>query len=108
MDVDAVNSLSRVAREKGHPVRVMDVFKCAGAHFQRDCNARKNADKQSTGKHSKPWSKSEAEGKSEENKGKSKGQSKGTKGAKGSHKGKTSKIGPSGLENSKSEANSDT
>ena len=43
-----------------------------------------------------------------ENKGKSKGKSKGTKGAKGSHKDKTSKPGLSGLENSKSEASLET
>ena len=94
MNVDAVNSLSRLAREKGHRVRV------GGAHLQRDCNARKNTGKQSSGKgkQSKSWSKSEGKGKSEDNKGKSKGQSKGSKGAKGSHKGKTSKTGLSGLE----------
>ena len=69
-----------------------------------------NTGKQSSGKgkQSKSWSKSEGKGKSKENKGKSKGKSKGTKGAKGSHKGKTSKTGLSGLENSKSEASSDT
>ena len=91
------STLSRLAKEKGHRVRVMDgCFKCGGAHFQRDCNARKSTDKQSSGKgkQSKSWSKSEDKGKSKENKGKSKG----TKGAKGSHKGKTSKTGLSGLE----------
>ena len=50
--------------------------------------------------------------KSKENKGKSKGKSKGTKGvilgAKGSHKGKTSRTGLSGLEHSKSETTSET
>ena len=99
--------LSRLAREKGHRVHVMGVFKCSGAHFQRDCDARKNKGKQSSGKgkQSKSWSKSEGKGKSKENKGKSKGKSKGNK---GSHKGETSKIGLSGLRNSKSEASSDT
>ena len=62
----------------------------------------------SKGKQSKSWSKSEAKGKSNENNGKSKGKSKGTKGAKGSHKGKTSKTGLSGLEHSKSEASTNT
>ena len=38
MDVDAVHSLSRLAKEKGHRVRVMGVYKCGGAHFQRDWN----------------------------------------------------------------------
>ena len=32
MDVDAVNSLSRLARDKGHQVRVMSVF-CAVEHI---------------------------------------------------------------------------
>ena len=72
MDVDAVNSLSlsRLAREMGHRVHVMMcVFEYGGAHFQRDCNARKNTGNQSSGKgkQSKTWSKSEGKGKSEEN-----------------------------------------
>ena len=39
-------------------------FKCGGAHFQRDCNARKGAGKQSygRGKQSKSWSNSEGRG----------------------------------------------
>ena len=102
MDVDAVNSLSRLAKENGR-VRVMGVFKCGSAHLQRDCNAHRSTGKQPSGKgkQSKSWSKSEGKGKSSENKDKSKGKSKGTKGAKGakgSHKGKTSKTGLSGLE----------
>ena len=74
-------------------------FKCGGAHFQRDCNARKSTGKQSSdkGKRSKSWSKSEGKGKSKEKKGKTKGKSKGTnraiQGANGSHNGKTSKTG---------------
>ena len=84
----------------------MGVVKCGGAHVQRDCDARKNTGKQSSGKgnQSKSWSKSEGKGESKENKGKSKG----TKVAKGSHKGKTSKTCLSGLENSKAEASSDS
>ena len=84
-------------------------FKCGGAHFHRDCNARKSTGKQpcGKGKQSKSWSKSEGKGRSQENKGQSKGKSKGTKGAKGSHKGKTSKTGLSDLDNSKSEISSD-
>ena len=74
VEVGAVNSLSRLAREKGHRVRVMGVFflSSGGAHFQRDCNARKSTGKQSSGKgiKSKSWSKSEGKGKSKENKGK--------------------------------------
>ena len=41
MDVDAVKSLSS-GKEKGHRVRVMGVFSGGGAHFQRECNARKS------------------------------------------------------------------
>ena len=92
-------------------------FKFGGAHFQRDCNARKGTSKQSYGKgqQSKSWSKSEpshsCKGKSKENKGKPKGKSKGTKSAnqraKGARKGKTSKAGHSILENSKSDASSE-
>ena len=99
--------LSRLAKDKGHRVRVMGVFflSAGGAQFQRDCIARRSTGKQSSGKgkQSKSWSKSEGKGKSKKNKGKSKGKSKGTKGAKGSHKGKTSKTGLPGLEDSKSE-----
>ena len=85
-------------------------LKCGGAHFQRDCNARKSTGKQSSGKgkQSKSWSKSEGKGMGKENKENSKGKSKGTKGAKGAHKGKTSKTGLSGFENSKSETKSET
>ena len=74
MDVDAVNSLSS---GKGHGSSSPrdGWFKCGGAHFQRDCNARKNTGKQSSGKgkQSKSWCKSEGKGKSKENKQKSKG-----------------------------------
>ena len=47
MDVDAVNSLSLLSKEKYYRVRAMGVCKCGGAHFQRDCNARKSTGKQS-------------------------------------------------------------
>ena len=109
VDVDAVNSLS-CGKGKGSSSPRDECYKCGGAHFQRDCNVRKSTGKQSSGKgkQSKSWSKSEGKGKSEQNKGKSKGKSKGTKGANGSHKGKTSKTGLSGLENSKSEMSSET
>ena len=97
MDVDAVNSLSS-GKGKGSSSPRDVCFKCGAAHIQRDCNARKNTGKQSSGK---GWSKSECKGKSKRNKGKSKG-------AKGSHKGKTSRIGLSGFETSKSETSSET
>ena len=105
MDVDAVNSLS-CCKGKGSSSPREGFFMCGGAHFQRDCNARKGTCKESSGKgkQSKSWSKSEGKGESKEHKGKSKG----TKGSEGSHKGKTSKNGLSGLENSKSETSSET
>ena len=88
MDVDAVNSLSLSSgKGKGSSSPRDGCFKCGGAHFQRDCNARKSTGKQSygRGKQSKSWSKSEpsfsGKGKSKEHKDKSKGKSKGTKGA---------------------------
>ena len=117
MDVDAVNSLSSGKREGSSSPRD-GCFKCGGAHFQRDCSARKSTGKQSSGKgkQSKSWSKSEpshsGKGKKMGNKGKPKGKFKGTEianwGVKGSHKGKTSKTGLSGLGNSTSETNSGT
>ena len=104
------------AKGKGVIESAWWVFKGGGAHFQRDCNARKSTGKQSfgEGRQSKSWSKSEpshsGQGKSKENKGKSKGKSEGTKsanqGAKGLHKGKTSKTSLSRLEKSKSETGS--
>ena len=75
MDVDAVSSLSS-AKGKGSSSPRDGCFKCGGAHFQRDCNARKTTGKQSSGqgKQSKSWSESEpsfsGKGKSKENKGK--------------------------------------
>ena len=112
MDVDAVNSVSSGKGKMSSSPRD-GCFKCGGAHFQRDCNARKSTGKLSYGKdnQSKSWSTSEGKGKSKENKGKSKGTSKRTKsanqGAKGTHKGKTSKTCLSGFENSKSETSSE-
>ena len=64
------------SKEKGDQVCVMGVFKHGGAHFQKNCNARKNTGKQSSGKgkQSQSWSKSEpsfsGKSKSKENKGK--------------------------------------
>ena len=93
MDVDAVNSLLS-GKGKGSSSPRDGCFMCGGANFNETANARMNTGKQSSGKdkQSKSWSKSEGKGKSKENKGKSKGKSKGTKGVKGSHKGKTSKL----------------
>ena len=64
MDVDAVNSLSS-GKGKGSSSPRDGCFKFGGAHFQRDCNARKRTGKQSSGKgkQSKSWSKSEGRGK---------------------------------------------
>ena len=60
-EVGAVNSLSPV-EGKGSSVPRVGCFKCDGSHFQRDCNASKNAGKQSSGKgnQGKSWSKSES------------------------------------------------
>ena len=90
--VGTVNSLSS-GNGKGSSSPRDGCFKCGGAHLQRDCNARKKTDKQSSskGKQSKPWFKGEDKGKSKENNGKSKGTPQGTEGAKGSHKGKTAR-----------------
>ena len=65
MDGDAVNSLSS-GKGKVLSSPRDGCFKCGGAHFQRDCNARKNTSKESSGKgkQSKSWSKSEGKGKS--------------------------------------------
>ena len=42
MDVDAVNSLSSSAKGKGSSSPRDGLFKCGGAHFQRDCIAQKH------------------------------------------------------------------
>ena len=63
--MDVVNSLSSGKGNESSSPRD-GCFKCGGAHFQRDCNARKNTGKQSSGK---AWFKSEGKGKSEEIKG---------------------------------------
>ena len=49
MDVDAVKSLSS-GKGKGSSSPRDGCFACAGAHFQRDCNAHKGTGKQSYGK----------------------------------------------------------
>ena len=115
MDVDAVNSLSLSSSKGTGSSSPRDgCFKCGSAHFQRDCNAHKGTGKQASGKgkESKSWSKSEpsysSKSKSKENKGKFKGTKSANQGAKGVHKGQTSRSGLAGLENSESEASSDT
>ena len=72
------------------------------------CTQKKSTGKQLSGKgkQSKSWSTSEGKGKSKENDGKSKETKSANQGAKGLHKGKTSKAGLLGLDNSKSEASS--
>ena len=49
MDVDAVDSLSS-GKGKGSSSPRDGCFMCGKTHFQRDCNARKNTGKQSSGK----------------------------------------------------------
>ena len=78
-----IRSTLSSGRGKGSSSPRDGCFKCGGAHFQRDYNARKSTGKQSygEGKQSKSWSKSEGKGKITENKEKSKATSNGTKGA---------------------------
>ena len=101
--------LSRLAKEKGHRVRVMGALSAMEHIFN---GTAMHARAQATNRLAKANRASRGprvgKGKSKENNGKSKGKSNGTKGTKGSHKGKTSKTGLSGLENSKSEASSET
>ena len=101
--------VTHLAKHNCHRVRVMGVLWSVEHIFNETAmNARTQASNRLTKANRASRSKSEGKGKSEENKRKSKGKSKGTNGAKGSHNGKTSKTGLSGLENSKSEASSDT
>ena len=90
---------SHLAKEQGSSSWRDGCFKCGGAHFPRDCNARKSTGRQSCGKckQSKSRSKSEA-----------KAGVKRKRGAKRLHKGRPPKTGLSGLENSKSETSSET
>ena len=71
MDADAVNSLSS-GKGTGSSSPRDGCCKCGGAHFQRDCNARKNTGKQSSGKgkQSKSWSKSEGKRQEQRKQGK--------------------------------------
>ena len=97
-----LSALSCRAKENGHQLRAVGVFKGDAAHFQRDCNASKHMGKQtwSKGNQSKSWSMSELSisgtGKGKENQGKSKGLSRATKSenksAKVSCEGKASEM----------------
>ena len=110
-DVWAVNSLSS-GKGQGSSSPRDGCFMCGGAHFPRDCNARKSTGKQSSGKgkQSKSWSKSEGKGKKEERKqGKIQRKIQRNQRCQRFAQGcKTSKTGLSGLENSKSETSSET
>ena len=113
-DVDAVNSLSS-GKGKGSSSPRDGCLKCGVAHFQRVCNACKSTGKQSSGKckQSKSWSKSEGKGKSIENKRKSEGKIQRNQKCEPRcqrlrTRAKHQKTGLSGLENSKSEASSET
>ena len=112
MDVDAVNSLSS-GKGRGSSSPPDGCLKCGGAHGQRDCNAHKSTGKQSygKGKQCKSWSKIEDKGRvkitRENPKGNPKEPKVRTKVPKARTKGKTSKAGLSGLENSKWERSSD-
>ena len=70
MDVDAVNSLSSY-KGKVSTSPSGECFTCGGAHYERDCNARKGKSNQQSGKgkqNGKSWPKSESKGKGKENK----------------------------------------
>ena len=115
MDVDPVNSLSRLAKEKGHRVHVMGVSSAVEHIFNETAmHARAQASNR-LARANRASHGPRVRAKERVNNGKSKGKSKGTKGTKGaiqgaegSHKGKTSTTGLSGLENSKSEPSSET
>ena len=109
MDVDAVNSLSRLAKEKGHRVRVMGVLSAVEHIFNETAmharaqasNRMVKANRASYGPRLSPDS--QAKGKGKENKGKSKGKSiRNLKSAKSrcqrlTHGQNTQKAGLSGL-----------
>ena len=116
--MDVVQStLSRLAKEKDHRVRVMGVlsavehiFKETAMHAKAQASNRMaKTIRASHGPRVSLHSRARARVKKtmEHPQGKSKGTKSANQCAKGSHKGKTSKAGLSGLENSKSEASSD-
>ena len=97
MDVDAVNSLSTCTKQ-GSPSPRDGCFKCVGAHFPRDWNARKGNGQAVI------WQMQTVKRIYLKNKGKAKGST----GAEGSCKGKPRNTGLLGLENPKSETSSET
>ena len=111
------STLSRLAEEKGHRIRVMGVSS-AVEHIFNETAMHARAHKQSSGKgkQSNSWSNGEpsfsGKSKSKENKKNSKRKSRATKssnqGVKSSNKGKTSNTDLSSLKNAKSEASSET
>ena len=98
--------LARLAKEKGHRVRVMGLLSVVEHNFNETAmNARAQASNRlARANRASHGPRVRAKVRVKVTREKSKGKSKGTKGAKGSHKGKTSKTGLSGLESSKSEA----
>ena len=102
--------LSRLAREKGHRVRVMGVSSAVEHIFNETAmHARTQASNRlAKANRASHGPRVRAKVTVKRTREKSKGKSKGTKGAKGSHKGNTSITGLSGFEHSKSEASSDT
>ena len=107
-DVVAVNSFSS-GKGNGSSSPRDGCFNCGGAHFQRDCNARKSPGKQSSGKgkQSKSWSKSEGKERANKVRENVKEHPKVPKFQR-FVQGKTSKTGLSGLENPKSETSSES
>ena len=116
LDVDAASSLSRLAKEKGHRVRVMGVVSAVEHIFnETDMHARAQtsnrtakANTASHGPRVSPHSQAQARvKKTMENPKEPKARTKDPKVPKAQARAKTSKAGPSGLANSKSEASSD-
>ena len=109
------STLFRLAKEKGHRVRVMGVSSAVEHIFnETTMHARAQASNR-LARANRASHGPRVRAKERVNNGKFKGKSKGTKGTKGaiqgaegSHMGKTSTTGLSGLENSKSEPSSET
>ena len=103
------STLSRLAKEKGHRVRVMSVVSAVEHIFNEIAlHARAQASNRlARANRASHGPRVRAKKREKITREKSQGISKGTKGAKGSYKGKTSKTGLSSIENSKSEISSD-
>ena len=110
------STLSLLPKEKDHRVRAMGVLSAVEHIFNETAmhakaqasNRMAKANGVSHGPRVSPHPQAKARVKKTRIQRKSKGTKSSNQGVKGSHKGKTSKTGVSGLENSKSEASSET